>query len=768
MVVEDTPSPFHHHHTPIKLSLSAYPTRALNLDNELHSIKIRKMTVKEYCTKIKSMADRLKNLGCVVSDKNLVIYTVSGLDFRCATLFEIICHRETLPTFETTRTMLLLKESLFTDNSGATTTFESSSSSPTVLMTSTSSSTKGNTNKPSTISQICNHFNKGTYKFGDQCKFIHDHRNRVGLSSSCNQNRRNNSSLASIWNTSSSAPPHYRPANIQNQPRPPINYQPSPIAYYTSPSLTPYQLRRSLSSYQAINSFGYFCVYQFHHLAPTPRQPRDEVLRSLSSRQFISCNKAKSTRVCHACQLGKHVKLPFHSLNSPVKQSFDIIHFDLWTSVIWPIYQLVVKNVFLNGDLSETMYMHQPPGFVDSRYPNHQIVDSLHKEFDMTYLGALNYFLGISAIRHPTGLFLSHNKFALQLLERAYMTNCNSSRTPVDTDSKLGPDGVPVCLYMHDMREPHFAALKRILRYVQGTLELCLHLYASATTSLVGYTDANWVGYPSSRRSTFGYCMFLGDNLLLWSAKRQHTISRSSAEAEYLGVANVFTETAWIHNLLHELHSPLLIATLGYCDNVSAVYMPANPIQHQHTKHIEIDIHWVHNMVKAGHVRVLHVLSCFQYADIFTKCLSSALFEDFWSILSVYPPPAQTVGAYYHVHIFSMFLIAISYSCLPTLLRNGKNYVTNNNNVDDPGYYELMAWLDLRQDDMRTDRMTKSALCHSWIYEWKNMESSNDIISSDDEWEEYEYGNPPDTTTDSFLKPYMKTQEKNNIKREDE
>nr|GFA30695.1 ribonuclease H-like domain-containing protein [Tanacetum cinerariifolium] len=148
-----------------------------------------------------------------------------------------------------------------------------------------------------------------------------------------------------------------------------------------------------------------------------------------------------------------------------------------------------------------------------------------------------------------------------------------------------------VCLYMHDPREPHFAALKRILRYVQGTLELGLHLYDSATTSLVGYTDADSVGCPSTRRSTSGYCMFLGDNLLSWSAKRQHTISRSSAKSKYRGVANVVAETAWIRNLLRELHSPLLTATLVYCDNISAVYMSANHVQHKHTKHIKIDIH---------------------------------------------------------------------------------------------------------------------------------------------------------------------------------
>nr|GEX53670.1 ribonuclease H-like domain-containing protein [Tanacetum cinerariifolium] len=117
---------------------------------------------------------------------------------------------------------------------------------------------------------------------------------------------------------------------------------------------------------------------------------------------------------------------------------------------------------------------------------------------------------------------------------------------------------------------------------------------------------------------------------------------RSSVEAEYWGVTNVVAETAWVR----ELHSPLMIATLVYCDNVSAVYMSANSVQYQQTKHIEIDIHFVCYMVTAGHVHVLHVPSRFQFADIFTKGLPSALFEDFCSSLSVRPPPALTARAY--------------------------------------------------------------------------------------------------------------------------
>ncbi|PWA91351.1 hybrid signal transduction histidine kinase M [Artemisia annua] len=171
--------------------------RAINLDNELRSIKIGTLSINEYCTKIKAMADRLRNFGSVVSEKNLVIYAVNGLDSRFATIVKIIRHREPLPTFETARNMLLLEESTLNDQAGTTTTFESSSSSPTVLMATNNSANKGtpntSSNESSSLPQLFNHFNKGTCKFGERCKFIHDHRNRVGLNFKPNSNNTPNS-----------------------------------------------------------------------------------------------------------------------------------------------------------------------------------------------------------------------------------------------------------------------------------------------------------------------------------------------------------------------------------------------------------------------------------------------------------------------------------------------------------------------------------------------------------------------------------------------
>ncbi|GJR32159.1 ribonuclease H-like domain-containing protein [Tanacetum coccineum] len=165
------------------------------------------------------------------------------------------------------------------------------------------------------------------------------------------------------------------------------------------------------------------------------------------------------------------------------------------------------------------------------------------------------------------------------------MDNFNPSKTPIDIESKLGSDGDP-------LSDP--------------TLYRSLAV-SSSNTDLVTYLDADWAGCPTTRHFTSGYCVFLGNNLLSWSFKRHSTLSRSSAEAY-------------------------------------AVYLSCNPVQYQRTKHIEIDIHFVRDLVTAGQIRVLHVPSRYQFADIFTKGLPSVLFEEFHSSLSVKSPPALTTG----------------------------------------------------------------------------------------------------------------------------
>lgn len=182
---------------------------------------------------------------------------------------------------------------------------------------------------------------------------------------------------------------------------------------------------------------------------------------------------------------------------------------------------------------------------------------------------------------------------------------------------------------MHDPKEQHFHALKHILWYIGDTIDHSLFNHVSPIANLVAYSDTVWGGCPASHRSTSGHYVFLGDNLISWSSKRKRVVSRSSAEAEYRGVANVVAETSWICNLLCELCCPTNSTTIVYCDNVSVLYMSANPAQHQRTKHIDIDIHFVRDQVARGQIRVLHVPSSTQYADIFMKGLPTSLFNDF-------------------------------------------------------------------------------------------------------------------------------------------
>jgi hypothetical protein len=164
-----------------------------------------------------------------------------------------------------------------------------------------------------------------------------------------------------------------------------------------------------------------------------------------------------------------------------------------------------------------------------------------------------------------------------------------------------------ICLHMHDLRESHLAALKRLLLFVRGMVDLSLVLHRSSPAELVVYTDADWAGCPDTRRSTSDYAVFLGGNLVSWSSKRQPVVSRSSAEAEYQAVANGVAEATWLQQHLGKLHNPLTKTTLVYCDNLSAVYLSNNPVRHQRTKHVEIDLQFVCDWVAIGNVRVLHL-----------------------------------------------------------------------------------------------------------------------------------------------------------------
>lgn len=182
---------------------------------------------------------------------------------------------------------------------------------------------------------------------------------------------------------------------------------------------------------------------------------------------------------------------------------------------------------------------------------------------------------------------------------------------------------------MHAPTTVHWSAAKRILRYVKHTLGLGLEIRKSRSILLSGFSDADWAGSIDDRRSTGGFAIFFGSNLISWSARKQATVSRSSTEAEYKSLANATAELIWVESLLEEIGIKLQQPPCLWCDNMGAKYLTSNPILHARTKHVEIDYHFVREQVASKLLDVRFILTHDQVADGFTKTLPKKSLEKF-------------------------------------------------------------------------------------------------------------------------------------------
>jgi hypothetical protein len=389
----------------------------------------------------------------------------------------------------------------------------------------------------------------------------------------------------------------------------------------------------------------------------------------------------------------------------------------------WSLRQMDVNNTFLNGELIETVFMEQPPGFKDLSKPNYvcrlkkaiyglkqvprawytalknailqlgfynskadsslfiysqgstlcyfpvyvdnlvitgnnsifvaSIIKQLGDMFSLKDMGSLHFFLGIEVIPTQTGLFLSQHKYVRELLAKTSMSGAKDVSTPLSTTQSLQlidvtatVDSSEFCRilgslqylslirpdisfavnklsqFMHKPTSNHWTATKRLLRYLKQTIFHGIQITNTGPPVLKTYSDADWAGNIDDHTSTFAYISFLGSNPISWSSKKQRAVARSTTEVEYRALANAASETMWLSTLFKELKFPVKESPQLLCDNLGATHLSFNPVNHSRMKHIQIDLHFVRDLVQKGSLQVRHVHTQDQLADLLTKPLS--------------------------------------------------------------------------------------------------------------------------------------------------
>lgn len=292
------------------------------------------------------------------------------------------------------------------------------------------------------------------------------------------------------------------------------------------------------------------------------------------------------------------------------------------------------------------------------------VKDKLMKNFKMKDLGPISNILGINVTRKgPTGsIKLTQTKYIQSLLNRFNMIECKSVATPMEISTVLTKQSSPqtneeriqmqnvpyreligALIYLSNATRPdiafvasalsrfctnpgptHWKLAKRVLRYLQGTLNCGIIYTESNNDKLKAYVDSDWAGDIDDRRSCSGYVFMLANGPIAWEAKKQRSVALSTMEAEYMALSEVAKESIYMRRLIKHMGYTDLVndATIVHCDNQSAIQLSKNCVFHGKSKHIAIRYHFSREASDNGEIKIIYLKSEQMKADILTKALS--------------------------------------------------------------------------------------------------------------------------------------------------
>ncbi|CAL1362863.1 unnamed protein product [Linum trigynum] len=284
--------------------------------------------------------------------------------------------------------------------------------------------------------------------------------------------------------------------------------------------------------------------------------------------------------------------------------------------------------------------------------------EALSHRFSLKSLGDISYFLDIEVIPTTDGYLLSQHNYMQDILTRFDMLDAAPTPTPMASTVTLSltDDSPPsdstrfrqiigalqylvytrpdiafsvnkLSQFMHSPSASHWQSLKRLLRYVTGTIHHGLIIHRSPQPlTLSAFADSDWASNLDDRSSTSAYLLYLGSTLVSWRSQKQRTVARSSTEAEYRAIAHASAEIEWLQNLLQELHHPLQAPPTLYSDNLGTTYFCSNPVFHSRMKHLALDYHFVSHLVQEGRLVIRYIPTTQQLVDVLTKPLPAARF----------------------------------------------------------------------------------------------------------------------------------------------